>query len=103
MEEEPGDRGSFLVARFYDIIQALESFSPHSTASWAEPKSKELVRWEAPPEGWVTLNTDGAAKGNLGPAEAGGVLRDEKGGWRGGFSENLGRCLAVKAEIRAVL
>ena len=49
------------------------------------------------------LNTDGAAKGNLGPAGAGRVLRDDKGEWIIGFSENLGYCSAIKAEIRAVL
>ncbi|KAJ8431324.1 hypothetical protein Cgig2_013540 [Carnegiea gigantea] len=103
VEEEPEDRGSFLVARFYDIIQALESLTPPLTDSRSEPSSKELVRWEAPPEGWVILNTDGAAKGNPRPAGAGGVLRDEKGGWRGGFSENLGSCSAMKAEICVVL
>ena len=32
-----------------------------------------------------------------------GVLRDDKGAWVVGFSENLGHCSSVKEEIRAVL
>jgi len=46
---------------------------------------------------------DGAAKGSLGLARAGGVLRNDRGGWILGFSENLGHCTAIKAEIRAIL
>ena len=61
------------------------------------------MRWEAPVAGWVILNTDGAAKGNPGPAGAGGVIRGDKGEWIVGFSENLGHCSSVKAEICAIL
>ena len=32
-----------------------------------------------------------------------GVLRDDKGAWVVGFSENLGHCSSVKEEIRVVL
>jgi len=53
--------------------------------------------------GWRVLNTDGAVKGGTGPAGAGGVLRDDKGEWILGFSEYLGHCTAIKAEIRAAL
>jgi len=34
--------------------------------------TEELVRWEAPPGGWVVLNIDGATKGNPGLAGGGG-------------------------------
>ena len=64
--------------------------------------SERWVRWESGSEGWITLNTDGAAKGNPGPAGAGGVLRGDQGEWIAGFSENLGYCSSVKAELRAV-
>jgi len=49
------------------------------------------------------LNTDGAARGTLGLAGAGGVLRDEAGTWIIGFSEHLGRCSAITAELWAAL
>jgi len=51
----------------------------------------------------VALNTDGAAKGNPGQATAGGVLRDHIGKWLVGFTENLGTCSSMKAEIQVVL
>ena len=38
-----------------------------------------------PPGGWVILNIAGAAKGNPGLAGMGGLLRGDKGEWRGGF------------------
>ena len=49
------------------------------------------------------MNTDSAAKGNPGHAGAGGVIRGDKGEWIVGFTENLGICFSVRAEIRAVL
>jgi len=50
----------------------------------------------------VILNTDGAAKGNPGRAGAGGVLRGDRGEWIFGFSEHLGHCSSMKAELRAI-
>lgn len=34
------------------------------------------VKWDSPPMGWIKGNFDGTAKGNLGKAGCGGVLRD---------------------------
>ena len=34
------------------------------------------VKWKSPPMGWIKGNFDGVAKGNLGKAGCGGVLRD---------------------------
>lgn len=44
--------------------------------------------------GWMTLNSDGAAKGSPGLAGGGGAIRDH--------SANFGICTAYKAEIKAV-
>lgn len=38
--------------------------------------NKEQVIWKSPPIGWLKANFDGFAKGNLGRARCGGVLRD---------------------------
>lgn len=37
------------------------------------------VTWVYPPRVWIKANFDGVAKGNLGPASSGGVLRDHYG------------------------
>ena len=61
------------------------------------------IQWDPPKEGWKVLNTDGVAKGHPGPAGAGGVIRGDQGEWIVGFLEHLGRCSAVKAEVKVVL
>ncbi|CAA7034573.1 unnamed protein product [Microthlaspi erraticum] len=45
------------------------------------------------------MNTDGASRGNPGPAASGGVLRDEHGTWISGFALNIGVCSAPLAEL----
>ena len=58
----------------------------------------------SPPEhGWVTLNTDGSCRGNIKLAGGGGLLRDHTGKWITGFSINLGHCIALVAELWAIL
>ena len=84
------------------MIKALDksrpgSISDHSTSV------EQGVRWEIPMRGWMILNTDGAAKGNVGPAGAGEVIRNDKGEWVIGFSEYLGHCSALTAELKALI
>jgi len=64
---------------------------------------EQSIAWELPPRGWWVLNTDGAVKRTLGPAGAGGVLRDDKGEWILGFSEYLGHCSTLTAKLKAVV
>lgn len=60
------------------------------------PARREVyICWLAPPLNWITLNTDGAAKGT--PGEAG----DSRGVFIRGFAANLGVCNAYKAELLA--
>ncbi|KAG7586822.1 Ribonuclease H domain [Arabidopsis thaliana x Arabidopsis arenosa] len=63
---------------------------------------ERMISWTAPPEGWVKVNTDGASHGNPGKATAGGVLRDETGGWMVGFALHIGVCSAPMAELWGV-
>jgi len=86
----PEDIGGFLVQKFQEVLRVLEKASIMG------------IRWEAPDKGWLVLNTDGAAREGMGLAGAGGIIRDNMGNWVIGFSENLGKCSAIKAEIRAV-
>ncbi|MCH87362.1 ribonuclease H protein [Trifolium medium] len=59
------------------------------------------IRWKVPKEGWISINTDGAAKGGT-CARCGGVLRGEHGEWISGFSKNLEVCSAYVAELWGV-
>ena len=54
-------------------------------------------------EGLGSSECRGAVRGNPGRASVGGVIRGEEGEWVIGFSENLGQCSVVKAELRALL
>ena len=76
----PVDIGEFLVRKLQEALHALqmETRVPRSTRT--NPIT-ELIRWEPPNGGWRVLNTDGAARGTLGLAGAGGVLRDGMGAW----------------------
>ena len=63
---------------------------------------EKFIRWESPPTGWVILNTNGASKGNRGPASGGGLLRDYKGKMMKGFMEKFGIYTSPKAELMAL-
>jgi len=91
-----------LVHKFQEILHALETGRLSLRQGRIDPVELS-VSWELPPRGWWVLNTDGAVKGALGPAGAGGVLRDDKGEWILGFSEYLGHCSTLTAELKAVV
>ena len=57
------------------------------------------VHWEKPPHGWVKLNTDGAAEGNMGLAGCGDLLRDDHGNWIAGFVRRIGTSTSFVAEL----
>ena len=101
-DESPREKGTFLLHKSSEILNALHQDDQHQGKRKSE-YSEVWTRWESPLEGWVALNTDGAAKGNPGLAGAGGVIRDHKGEWILGFSENSGCCSPLKAEIKAIL
>lgn len=85
-----------------DIERAMDSkVSLAGTISkkWVE----RLIRWEFPREGWVRLNTDGAAKGNPGKAGAGGLIRGYRGELHVAFAVKCGDCSCTKAELKGVL
>ena len=85
------DKPYFLMGRFKEILRALNNdvCCPQS----ARPERREtVVRWEGPPPNWVILNTDGAPKGNPGPAGRGGVIR---------FTEENGSVVSLKKSATA--
>jgi len=100
MEFIPFDKGTFLTHQIQRILDSLDSQTP---AAAGRGCSERWIHWDGPEPGWHVLNTDGASQGTVGRAGAGGVVRGERGEWIIGFSEPLGRCPALQAELRAVL
>ncbi|CAL1362249.1 unnamed protein product [Linum trigynum] len=70
--------------------------------SRAATRVVQNVGWKPPPQGWYTLNVDGASCGNPGPAGTGGCIRDSSGRWVSGFVGNIGTASAALAELWAV-
>ncbi|KAK9998309.1 hypothetical protein SO802_017912 [Lithocarpus litseifolius] len=60
------------------------------------------IRWEKPSTGWVRLNIDGSALGNLGRASCGGIIWNDSGDWLGGFSRSIGVTTSFIAELWAL-
>ncbi|MCI21554.1 putative ribonuclease H protein, partial [Trifolium medium] len=52
-------------------------------------RMEHFISWEAPPEGWIRLNTDGSCRedGHIG---CGGIIRGRDGEWIGGFAKFVG-------------
>lgn len=92
----------FLLRKFEEIIKAYSVED-----KWYNPpcrtRREAFIGWEPPPTGWCALNRDGALKQNSGLAGGWGVLRGWNGKWLGGFTERIGLCSSVRAELRMVL
>ena len=102
MDGIPFDKGKFLLYQMKQVFHSMEAPNREPTANGRGPGERG-VRWEHPEPEWHVLNTDGASKGVSGRAGAGGVVRGDHGEWIVGFSEQLGVCSAIQAELRAVL
>ena len=102
-QDIPVDTGSFLQNRFTEAWQAFYGEGNSSLQSLLQHQGRQevYIRWQAPPIGWFTINTDGAAKGSPGPSGGGGVLRDNRGMFLRGFAANFGMGSAFKAELLA--
>jgi hypothetical protein len=55
--------------------------------------------WTPPPSSFVILNIDNCSKGHPGPLGVIGILRDEFGCWRAGFSLDLGCTTSIVTEL----
>ncbi|GAU33771.1 hypothetical protein TSUD_393330 [Trifolium subterraneum] len=62
-------------------------------------KDTIFVGWKQPPEGWIKLNCDGAYKESLDLAGCGSLLRDSNGQWIHGYTQKIGACDAMYAEM----
>ncbi|CAK9173003.1 unnamed protein product, partial [Ilex paraguariensis] len=66
-------------------------------------KSAKWICWNFPLPGFLKLNTDGASKGNPGPAGGGVVLRNEWGQMVLAGSYYYGTCSNMEVEVLALL
>lgn len=64
---------------------------------------RRWLRWEKPEQGWWKLNYDGCVKDGGRQTGYGGVVRDNNGDWKFGFSFNLGSCTIDEAEAWGIL
>ncbi|EOY02242.1 Uncharacterized protein TCM_016767 [Theobroma cacao] len=62
----------------------------------------QIIYWKKPSIGEYKLNVDGSSRKGL-HADSGGVLRDHTGKLIFGFSENIGQCNSLQAELHALL
>lgn len=65
-------------------------------------RQERLIGWNFTPITFIKLNTDGASKGNPGPAGAGGVFRDHSGDWMLGYTRHIGYATNSIAEAWAI-
>ncbi|XP_042958232.1 uncharacterized protein LOC122293851 [Carya illinoinensis] len=70
---------------------------------YPRPRHIRVIRWKRPPQDWMKLNSDGSSLGNLGPAGAGGVIRDSLGRLHSAYSVFLGQGSNNFAELRSLL
>lgn len=56
----------------------------------------------APKDVWIKINTDGASKGNLGVAAAGGILRNNNRDFIRAFAGHLGFHSSIFAEAKTI-
>ncbi|CAL8165780.1 unnamed protein product [Prunus armeniaca] len=74
------------------ILSAVSEWSKASCGCRAVgEKVQSPLAWDFPGTAVVKLNVDGSHKAAFGNIGAGGVLRDGKGEWLGGFAVNLGK------------
>lgn len=97
----PDNKVVFLHKQF-DIVLAALDLGVVLHPSLNRHQQEILITWSPPPNDWILLNTDGAAKDNPGLARVGGVFRDSWGNWIGGFAEKLVYCSSFKAELKAI-
>jgi hypothetical protein len=66
------------------------------------PKVIEVL-WSPPLVGWYKCNTDGTSLGNTGAAACGGLFRNHRSEFIGGFAQSLGIASSLVAEIMGVI
>lgn len=96
--DRPLDPTNYILARArdYKVVSQL-----HKVVN-VEGADNKFKGWKPPISDVIKLNKDGARKYNN-SAGCGGILRNHKGEWKGGFSNNVGNCSALLTEFWGVL
>lgn len=102
LEKIPVGIGAFLQVRFNETRHSLFDDIKGMTVTNSR-KQEVFVTWKCPPVGWYALNTDGAAKGSMGLAGGGVLIRDHCGTFISALTANFGRCTAFRAEVMALV
>jgi ribonuclease HI len=88
------------------VLEYVEEYKRNMKAESqiCHDRSKQQINisWHAPPMGWYTLNTDGAAKISDSKAGCGGIVRNDTDNWVEGFAKALGDTTAYMAELWGV-
>lgn len=92
--ERPFDMVRHILRRVQDSKQAMDTVKKVNSVE----NVKVYIGLKPPIENMMKLNTDGAR--NI-SCEAGckGIIRDQKGDWKGGFVKYVGNCSVVLAEF----
>ncbi|KAL8129251.1 LOW QUALITY PROTEIN: hypothetical protein V2J09_018406 [Rumex salicifolius] len=86
-EEGASDKLKFIMDRAKEYGETRDLSEDFRTETGRVVK---MIGWKAPEQGWLKLNYDGAVKGAMGMATAGGVIGDHCGSWVCDFNANLG-------------
>ncbi|KAH0721920.1 hypothetical protein KY289_004964 [Solanum tuberosum] len=89
------------------IIGYVSNVHDHDQSVVRHVKQRDAPRyisWSFPPPGYIKINTDGSFMQNSGLAGYGGIARDDRGRWLGGFVGRLGMVTTscLTAELWAI-
>jgi hypothetical protein len=102
MFEEDYNRPQNQVQLILQKIMEYRNATRLSNVLIEQTQTLALIKWHAPKEGFIKINTDGACRSDQ-LAGCGGVIRGSQGEWIRGFAKNVGRCNAFMAELWGVL
>jgi hypothetical protein len=81
----PSHPVQYVMQRYREYMSADKA----SRVVTERPHTMTWIGWKPPGEGWVKINTDRACKGKV-TMGCGGIIRDKRGVWLGGFAKHIG-------------
>ncbi|KAI5414830.1 hypothetical protein KIW84_040336 [Lathyrus oleraceus] len=87
--DESFNRLSCMITHINNLVQDYEHAKNTANISLTPHRVLSFIKWEAPPVGWVKLNTYGTRE-KYRNTSCGGIVRGSEGEWLGGFSQYIG-------------